>query len=79
MIGSSQAKLGKFDLAYRELGFVNLKDNFRVSNDRVCFGKNIRWKKAGIRFTLRALQSEPVQEEKHSGAGRRSKSVSFLF
>ncbi|QHO40579.1 hypothetical protein DS421_5g138450 [Arachis hypogaea] len=25
-----------------------------------------KWKKAGIRFTLRALQSEPVQAEKHS-------------
>ncbi|KAL1320098.1 hypothetical protein HN51_064840 [Arachis hypogaea] len=74
VIGSSQAKLGMPELGNRELGFINLKDGFRVSNDRVCFGKNIRWKKAGIRFTLRALQSEPVQAEKHSGAGRRSKS-----
>ncbi|XLS56870.1 hypothetical protein HN51_006625 [Arachis hypogaea] len=56
------------ELENRELGFINLKDGFRVSNDGVCFGKNIRWKKAGIRFTLRALQSEPVQAEKHSGA-----------
>ncbi|KAK7331324.1 hypothetical protein VNO77_25546 [Canavalia gladiata] len=76
VIGSSQAKLGKSDLTYRELGLCNLKDNFRFSNDRVCFDRNIRWKKAGIRFTLKALQSEPLLEEKkRSGSGTRSRSV----
>ncbi|XP_027361134.1 inactive beta-amylase 9 [Abrus precatorius] len=76
VIGSSQVKVGKYDSAYRELGFCNLKDNFRFSSHRVCFDRNIRWKKAGIRFTLRALQSEPVVEEKkHCGSGTRSKTV----
>lgn len=75
MIGSSHAKLGRSDLVYRELGFCNLKDNCRISNDRVCFGRNMKFKKAGIRFTLKALQSEPVREEKRSGPGIRSKSV----
>ncbi|KAK7303158.1 hypothetical protein RJT34_14059 [Clitoria ternatea] len=77
VIGSSQTKLGKSNLTYRELGFFNLKgNNFRVLNDRVCFGENLRWKKAGIRFTLKALQTEPVREEKKlSGSRTRSKSV----
>ncbi|XP_061374328.1 inactive beta-amylase 9 isoform X1 [Gastrolobium bilobum] len=76
VIGSSQAKLGKSDLAFREVGFCNLRDNFRFSNDRVSFGRNMRWKKAGISFTLKALQYEPVQEEKkRSGSGTRSKLV----
>ncbi|RYR61549.1 hypothetical protein Ahy_A04g018725 [Arachis hypogaea] len=78
VIGSSQDNLGMPELGNRELDFINLKDGFRISNDRVCFRKNIKWKKDGIRFTLRALQSEPVQAEKHSGVGRRSKSISFF-
>lgn len=81
MIGSSQAKLGASELASREVGFCNLKNNLRVLNDRVSFGRNnIRWEKAGISFTLRALQTEPVREEKKpSGIGTRSKTVSFMF
>ena len=77
MIGSSQAKLGASELASREVGFCNLKNNLRVLNDRVSFGRNnIRWEKAGISFTLRALQTEPVREEKKpSGIGTRSKTV----
>lgn len=77
MIGSSQAKLGASDLASREVGLCNLK-NFRVVNDRVSFGQNNRWKKAGISFTLRAHRTEPVREEnKRSGPGTSSKTVSF--
>ncbi|CAJ1962257.1 unnamed protein product [Sphenostylis stenocarpa] len=67
VIGNSQAKLGASDLPYREVGLCSLK-NFRVLNNRVSFAQNIRWKKAGINFTLRALQTEPVREEnKRSG------------
>lgn len=76
MIGSSQAKLGASDLANKEQGFCNLKNNFRVLNDRVSFGRNIRWKKVGLSFTLRAVHTEPVREEKKlSGSGTKSKSV----
>ncbi|OIV95799.1 hypothetical protein TanjilG_20249 [Lupinus angustifolius] len=75
VMGSSRLKLGKCDMVYRELGFCNLKNNCSVFNDRVCFGSNKRWKKAGIQFTLKALQSEPVLEEKHYGLGKRFKSV----
>ncbi|KAL2341169.1 hypothetical protein Fmac_009109 [Flemingia macrophylla] len=76
VIGSSQAKLGASELANREHGFCNLKNNFRVLNDRVSFNRHIRWKKAGLSFTLRALQTEPVEEEKkRSGSGTRSKTV----
>ncbi|CAL0334655.1 unnamed protein product [Lupinus luteus] len=75
VIGSSQMKLGKSDLVYRELGYCNLKNNCRILNKRVCFGSNMRWKKAGIQFTLKALQSEPVIEEKRSGLGTISKTV----
>ncbi|XP_014518782.1 inactive beta-amylase 9 [Vigna radiata var. radiata] len=75
VIGSSQAKLGASDLASREVGLCNLK-NFRVVNDRVSFGQNNRWKKAGISFTLRAHRTEPVREEnKRSGPGTSSKTV----
>ncbi|KAK7412601.1 hypothetical protein VNO78_04088 [Psophocarpus tetragonolobus] len=76
VIGSSQAKLGASDLASREVGLCNLKNNLRVLNDRVSFGQNIRWKNAEVRFTLKALQTEPVQEEKKSSlSGIRSKTV----
>lgn len=78
MIGSSQAKLGASDLPSREVGLCNLK-NFRVVNDRVSFGQNNRWKKAGISFTLKAHRTEPVREEnKRSAPGTRSKTVSFV-
>ena len=79
MIGTSQAKLGASDLASREVGLCNLK-TFKVLSDRVSFGQNNRWKKAGISFTLKALRTEPVREEqKRSGPGTKSKTVSFMF
>lgn len=79
MISSSQVKLGKSDLASRELGFVILKDNCRFSNSRVSFGQNLRLKKAG--FTLRAVHAEPVKEvmKKPSGSVTKSKPVRFAF
>ena len=78
MIGSSQAKIGKPDLGYRELGFSNLKENCRFSTSRVCFDTSPGWKKAGMSFTLKAIQSDVVPAEKPSHSGRRSKSVSFV-
>lgn len=79
LIGSSQAKLGKSELACRELGFCILKDNCRFSKNRVCFGRNLRWKKAGL--ALRAIHTEPVREDKKqlSGSGTRSKPVRLFF
>lgn len=74
MIGSSQARLGKLDLASREVSFCKFRDNCRLSP---CFGGNPRWKKAGIRFTLKGLRAEAVREERQPAYGKRSKSVSF--
>lgn len=79
VIGSSQTQLAKTDLAYRELGFCNLKDNSKFSAGRISFSQRLRWKKAGIRFNLKAVQSEVVQTDKPCGSGKRSKSVSFVF
>nr|POF05268.1 inactive beta-amylase 9 [Quercus suber] len=77
MIGSSQVKT---ELAYRELGFCNLKGGKAVisSKNRVCFGRSTGWRKSGIRFTLRAtaaIQSEPLRSDSVSGRSRISKSV----
>lgn len=79
MIGSSQVKLGKSELACGEVGFCNLKDGLRFSNSSICFGRSPRWKKAGMRFTVRALQSEAVIQESRSCSANISKSVSVFF
>ncbi|KAF7813690.1 inactive beta-amylase 9 [Senna tora] len=71
MIGSSHPKLGRLDLARTDVDFCNLKYNCRIST---CFGGKPRWKKAGLRFTLKAFQSEAVADESKSASGRRSKS-----
>lgn len=81
VIGSSQAKIGKTELAYRELGFCDLKGAARVfsAKNRVCFAPSPRWRKAGIRFTLRAVHTEAVRSEKVSASARRPKPVSFYL
>ncbi|KAM4116275.1 hypothetical protein ACJW30_02G037000 [Castanea mollissima] len=76
MIGSSQVKT---ELAYRELGFCNLKGGKAVipSKNRVSFGRSTGWRNSGIRFTLRAtaaIQSEPLRSDSVSGCSKRSKS-----
>ena len=81
VIGSSQVKT---ELAYRELGFCNLKGGKAVisSKNRVCVGRSTGWRKSGIRFTLRAtaaIQSEQLRSDSVSGRSTRSKSVSFFF
>ncbi|KAI4317649.1 hypothetical protein L6164_025503 [Bauhinia variegata] len=75
LIGSSQAKLAKTDLAYRELGFYNLKNYSGFSAARICFSQRLLWKKAGLRFTLKAVQSEAVPADELSGSAKRSKSL----
>jgi hypothetical protein len=81
VIGSSQAKIWKTDLAYRELGFSDLRDVGKVfsAKNRVSFGQSTRWRTARVRFALKAVQSEPLLSEKVSVATRRSKSVSYFF
>ncbi|XP_062176191.1 inactive beta-amylase 9 [Alnus glutinosa] len=76
VIGTSQVKIGKTDLAYRELGFSDLRGVGKVfsANSRVCFGQSTRWRKARVRFALKAVQSEPLRSEKVSVSARRSKS-----
>ncbi|KAK4285137.1 hypothetical protein QN277_001877 [Acacia crassicarpa] len=68
-IGSSQPKLGRVDLSYRDVSFCKFRDNCRFST---CFGSNTRLKKAGLRFTLKAVQSEVFREERQSAYGKRS-------
>lgn len=76
MIGSAQAKIGKAELAYRELGICGLSGGRKVISEksRVSFGRSMRWRKSGIRFALKAIQSEPLRSEKVSGQARTSKS-----
>ncbi len=80
VIGSAQAKIGKAELAYRELGICGLSGGRKVISEksRVSFGRSMRWRKSGIRFALKAIQSEPLRSEKVSGQARTSKSVSFF-
>ncbi|XP_054806047.1 inactive beta-amylase 9 [Prosopis cineraria] len=74
-IGSSQAKLRKSELAYREVRFCYLKDSFGLSNSRICFDRSPAWKKAGMRLTVRAFQFEAVREESRSPSAKTSKSL----
>lgn len=78
MICSSQAKIRKTELAYRELGCFDPKGVSKAfsAKSRICFSPSTMWRKAGVRFTLRAVQSEAVRSEKVSGSSRMSKSVS---
>lgn len=76
LIGSSQAKTGKIDLAYRELGLGDLRGFGKVfsANSRVCFGQSPRWRNARLRFALRAVHAVPAQSDKVSVLSARSKS-----
>ncbi|KAG6668184.1 inactive beta-amylase 9 [Carya illinoinensis] len=76
VIGCSQAKIGKTELAYRELGCFDPKGVSKAfsAKSRVCFSPSTRWRKAGIRFTLRAVQSEAVRSEKVAASSRISRS-----
>uniref|UniRef100_A0A5B7AL63 Beta-amylase n=1 Tax=Davidia involucrata TaxID=16924 RepID=A0A5B7AL63_DAVIN len=81
VVGSSQVKMGRTDLACRDVGFCNnLNPKIFPRKSKICFGQTIRWPKASVRFTLKAaVQSEAVAKEKVSGdasiSRRRSKPV----
>lgn len=71
VIRSSQAKLGKFDLANKgSVGLCNItgKNNLIGSrNSKICFSPTINCPNSSIRFSLKAsalTQSVPVQSEK---------------
>lgn len=82
MIGSSQAKSEATELAYRELGFCSSKGqslNVVGLRSRVCFDQVGRWKNnTRLRFTPKAVQSEPVRSKEVSGRTRKSKSLNGI-
>lgn len=64
MIGSSQAKVGRTELAYRELGLCSSKAHgVKELNTRsnLCFSPSTRWKNARLRFSPMAVVSEPKE------------------
>lgn len=79
---SSQAKICKTELAYRDLRFCFGKNNDKSKilsrkPNSVCFeSQTARFRKARLRFTLEAVHSEAVLESKSSTG---SNSVSFNY
>ncbi|XP_012454525.1 inactive beta-amylase 9 [Gossypium raimondii] len=67
---SSQAKISKTELGCRDLRFCFGKSNdknkiFSRKPNSVCFDSQIsRFRKAGLRFTLKAVHSDPILESK---------------
>ncbi|CAK9145518.1 unnamed protein product [Ilex paraguariensis] len=79
VMGSSQVKIGRSDLAYRDVGFCNFSSNnlnakIFARNSKICFGQTIKCPpKSSIQFTLKAsaaAQSEAVVSDKVSGNTR---------
>ncbi|EXC03129.1 Inactive beta-amylase 9 [Morus notabilis] len=78
VIGSSQAKVGRTELAYRELGLcsskahgvmaLNSRANLRLAS------LSTRWKNAGLRFSPMTVRSQHVRPKEVSGIAGRSKS-----
>ena len=86
VIGSSQQQAAK--VGARELGFCSWKaQSLKLfgSRNKICFDQNSnsnngRWRKASLRFTPKAEQSEPVRSKEVSSVLKgKSKSVSFFF
>ena len=75
---SSQANICKTELGYRDLRFCFGKNNDKLSRkpNNVYFESQItRFRKAGLRFSVKGVHSEPILESKPSTG---SKSVSFI-
>lgn len=75
MIRSSQAKVGRTELAYRELGLFSSKAHgVKALNSRsnLCFSPSTTLKNARLRFSPMAVRSEPKE------VSRRPKSVSVV-
>lgn len=88
MIGSSQAKVAKTDLAYRVLGSCNSRrsDDAFLRKSRVCFDRaGTRLRRSGIGLTLRAVRAEQGRHEEVAGhsssasPSSRSRPVSFAL
>jgi hypothetical protein len=77
LIGSSQSKVGATELGYRELGFCSSKvESLNVVSlrNKVCFDQIGKWKiNTRLRFTPKAVKSEPVRSTEVSGRNRKSK------
>lgn len=73
MIGSFQARICKSELAYRELKFFPPRKNNFVS----IFDRSTRLRKSGLRFTLNAIQTEPVRSDSLCGRAAASRSKSL--
>ncbi|KAK8971683.1 hypothetical protein V6N11_018863 [Hibiscus sabdariffa] len=71
-MSSSQAKICKTELGYRDLRFCFGKTNYKNKTfyrkpNNVSFDKQIsRLRKADVRFTVKAVHSEPILEAKSS-------------
>lgn len=76
MFRSSQATVGKAELARTELGFCKLNGNLKTN---ICFGQSMTWKNARLQLTVRAVQSEAVRSDKVSGPARTCKQVRGFF
>lgn len=80
LIRSSQTKIGRTELACRELGFCNSKANggkLLTSRSNISSAQSTKSKNVRLRFAPRALQSQPLRSDKGSSFSRISKSVSF--
>ncbi|KAK0607023.1 hypothetical protein LWI29_008030 [Acer saccharum] len=74
VIGNSQATMVRAELGYRELGsFCLPRNNLQNKilcrrNDSVWFAsRSARWRKAHLRFTVKAVQSQPIRTDRVSG------------
>lgn len=80
---SSQAKISKTELGFRDLRFCFGKSNdknkiFSRKPNSVCFDSQIsRLRKAGLRFTLKAVHSDPILESKSRATSKSVSSISF--
>ncbi|KAL5541790.1 hypothetical protein UlMin_009500 [Ulmus minor] len=78
VIGSSQVKIGRTELVYRELGLCSSKaigGKVLGSRNKICFSQSLRWKNARLRFAPRAVQSEPVRSDDGFRRAGRSRSI----
>ncbi|KAF8017019.1 hypothetical protein BT93_H2275 [Corymbia citriodora subsp. variegata] len=68
VIGSSQAKILKTDLACRELGLLSFKNGSGVfwRKSKISFGQSSGLRNSGVRLTLKAVQTEAIRPQKIS-------------
>ncbi|KAJ0035497.1 hypothetical protein Pint_25030 [Pistacia integerrima] len=85
VMGNSQGNMVRTELAYRNLRFCCVPKNdkliFSRRNSGVCLvGQGSRWRKAQLRFTLKAVHSQPlVRSDRLSATKRKSSDGVNLF